>query len=1246
MSSPVNYDAYSKLAQFLKKPLGPARPQSSSGPAVPDVARFILANSSVAPGKPAEKNQQEKDPSLMSRIFDILSRGNYAAANAADEAMDRSNDVGDILGAAWEGFTGREKTTYSDVLDTAGMEEGLGRSALGLGLDIAADPINFIPVAGIVNKFKRGKNLLPPEKPLEDQILSKGEPVYPETFGLPTRSQEVPRAFRKQKATQPLPEPAGPRPRVELPVDAVPPQQLALPLPPLAGEAGLLARQPAPKPENLTKTLRGSGQGEFSFKSYKKGSIWKDPRLTKVREELNKGAFGANKVLDRVIEGDPKASQALDPKPIPPLHPFGDRKIQELADRITSGVSKSQLAKKSELSRADQVTLWKRARESAAEMVKKKKGPKGAVQENILVRTLKIYGEVERQFANAGKTFETRLGDVLGDLVSRSVPLTDDIVKEFINPKPGSEVWRSLQGIQARKAVTDAPTVKKIADAVSESITEARVGGTKSFAEIKDFEAFLKGFSKNVAKNKANLSEAGIKATSGIVKEALVAGKNPAQIAIEHKIDIVDNILKTGKNSTELADAVTNGLAKEMGSLPKNSAKNSGEWIMARMSTSWGQKDLRPLTLNALASAQATAKARGDWLNRVFTGYDEAQRGQAMLVAQGYKAADNPQIDELADNINRLMENLAGKVTGQSVVTRAAIPSEMLNKWLKRYGSELKFGMTAIDPITKKKVQLDNWLDSWKYTDVKGDSQKFLFTVQQAIEQATRERAVFDDLGQRFGSRFRNADYRHTLDNHPYLEGYYFPKEIAEQIPKMVDDWSIPAWTPKSPIIQKYDRVLSMWKASVTIYRPGHHTRNMAGDMYLGWMDGVNSAKPYGLALKVLKTQRNSYPDLADIDDLIELGLAPRTMRTPNPKDILFRNKSGEAFTPAQIFAVAHQHGLLESAQTAEDIISFGEKAFGTGAASLTRPLGGRGQKVARGASELQLHTARLAHFIDKVKKSKGKDLGKIFDEAVRRSRKWHPTALDLTDFEKKYFRRVIPFYSWLRKSTPLLLEGMVMHPGKTVVPAKVMESVQEFATGEDVDRLDPFAHIDQMFPSWIREQGIGPLPPEGLLGSLSNQNPEGAVMVGQGLNPLTQLMGDLEAGQEGPQGIFHHLATSTSPAIKIPTELAFGRDMFTGAPIHGDEAMPGAFKEYMGKQLPGISYAQRGTGMTPFGSETKKGGRGESSLSEELVNWFTGLGIKGTGPYERSGRYEKMAPQWKQEKIDREQFLRMLREG
>jgi len=117
--------------------------------------------------------QQNVDPGVGTRILDILSRPLYSVAGIAKATAQNINslqgdagaEVRNPFGAAWEGFTGREKTTFSDAIRESlrgdnldktflfggtpenhigGSAEDVLAGAGGLALDIALDPSNLV----------------------------------------------------------------------------------------------------------------------------------------------------------------------------------------------------------------------------------------------------------------------------------------------------------------------------------------------------------------------------------------------------------------------------------------------------------------------------------------------------------------------------------------------------------------------------------------------------------------------------------------------------------------------------------------------------------------------------------------------------------------------------------------------------------------------------------------------------------------------------------------------------------------------------------------------------------------------------------------------------------------------------------------------------------------------------------------------------------------------------------------------
>ena len=85
-----------------------------------------------------------KKPSLFRRTIDILQRPNYAVAGFAGAFTERGKAAGENpLQEAWDGFTGREKETFSDVLGDVGVENKYAKGIAGFALDVVLDPTTW-----------------------------------------------------------------------------------------------------------------------------------------------------------------------------------------------------------------------------------------------------------------------------------------------------------------------------------------------------------------------------------------------------------------------------------------------------------------------------------------------------------------------------------------------------------------------------------------------------------------------------------------------------------------------------------------------------------------------------------------------------------------------------------------------------------------------------------------------------------------------------------------------------------------------------------------------------------------------------------------------------------------------------------------------------------------------------------------------------------------------------------------------
>jgi hypothetical protein len=162
----------------------------------------------------------------------------------------------------------------------------------------------------------------------------------------------------------------------------------------------------------------------------------------------------------------------------------------------------------------------------------------------------------------------------------------------------------------------------------------------------------------------------------------------------------------------------------------------------------------------------------------------------------------------------------------------------------------------------------------------------------------------------------------------------------------------------------------------------------------------------------------------------------------------------------------------------------------------------------------------------------------------------------------------------------------------------------------------DPFP-TDQMFPEWIRSKGIGPVldaPGEqggmaGFLSGLARQEPSGYAMLNPSV-PFNDSIGEMS----DPMG---YLKSSLTPVASVPLSLYSGKDPL-GIPLEHSKAGP----------LEGTpAYAlQQAVPPLATGARISGGTRPEESFSpEQLIRWLTAAGLIGTGPYQKSAKFEEL---------------------
>lgn len=431
------------------------------------------------------------------------------------------------------------------------------------------------------------------------------------------------------------------------------------------------------------------------------------------------------------------------------------------------------------------------------------------------------------------------------------------------------------------------------------------------------------------------------------------------------------------------------------------------------------------------------------------------------------------------------------------------------------------------------------------------------------------------------------------------------------------------------------DPVTDTWKYAITLPRPGHHIRNMIGDMILTFLaEGtIGSAIATRKAWQMMAL-KGSYSDVDVARALTRIGAND----VPKNTSVISSGKFGsftadevyrELFLDKGILIPARQREGLLSRQgltrdddvMADDFVESNrlsrglEKGFAVASFGIAAR-GGRMEEAITGFAEGRDTFIRMQHAFQMLEKAQqGKKLTRGFGQVVdttkiskeelydliaERVSKYHPDMATLSVQEKKYLRRIMPFYHWNRGAIQAVLETLVMNPGRVLALNKASYNIA-VAAGINPDAMyDPFPD-DQLFPSFLRDQMEGPqfeidgkyygFKPGITTFDVFNQFASG--------NPIDTVL------------------DNANPALKIPIELMTGARLGTQSRIRD-------YSDYLDSSIPGLNYAANISGQSVTGSLYSlltRGGFdpqyqfevGNKDFRDQFIsalNWVFGLGL------------------------------------
>jgi hypothetical protein len=271
-----------------------------------------------------------------------------------------------------------------------------------------------------------------------------------------------------------------------------------------------------------------------------------------------------------------------------------------------------------------------------------------------------------------------------------------------------------------------------------------------------------------------------------------------------------------------------------------------------------------------------------------------------------------------------------------------------------------------------------------------------------------------------------------------------------------------------------YDAVHNVIKGYL-IATPGFHFRNLFGGMWNNFLAGMNPAS-YFAFIKALKTGDDEIA--REVLENIPLGGQVATETTK---------------------------GLTGSTLSKFNPASPDNALFG-----FSRKIGNEGkysvETILRGS---------LAYDVRK----RGGTMADALDAVYRH----HFNYADLSQFERKFVKRVVPFYTFTRRNLPLQIEALLTNPGKFTAYLHVKQNIEPLSEGEDV------------VPQYFGDLGAIRLP----------FHSGGAQAYVAPTLPLNDLFEYLPSSS--PSRSIQKLGGQISPLLRVPVEEALGTQFFQG---------------------------------------------------------------------------------------------------
>jgi len=291
-----------------------------------------------------------------------------------------------------------------------------------------------------------------------------------------------------------------------------------------------------------------------------------------------------------------------------------------------------------------------------------------------------------------------------------------------------------------------------------------------------------------------------------------------------------------------------------------------------------------------------------------------------------------------------------------------------------------------------------------------------------------------------------------TLIDGRKVNNYLFDYDVADVIERTLDFTG-----PKRTQIGKMFRSYMSWWKGMALLNTGYTMRNFySNTMTQALRHGPRAFNPrevsQSLAGVLHIVKQNNPKNIGKALDAVG--------KTESWLNSTLNTMVGPRLNVRQLAEEAHRRGAISEQLFAFDGQDIAERIAGKG----KQPVRTVARKVNTVVENVPRFQSFLIDYADNVGEEAAEDA--VLTWSARQARQWFIDYGDLTDFEQRYMKNIIPFYTWMRKNIANQVNGVALYPELYALVPKVERAVQF----DDPD-YDP-----ALVPEWMRNEAMFPI--------------------------------------------------------------------------------------------------------------------------------------------------------------------------